>query len=120
MHDVNSEDVNEYLKAISGEDISAKDFRTWYGTVKALACLLKCEPCESAKELKKNVVKMVETVSSHLRNTKAVCRKSYIDPDVIECYLTGGKLEFPCRCRPEFKELHVDEHALVHFLKRVK
>lgn len=120
VHDVNSEDVNEYLKEASGEEISVKDFRTWYGTVKALKCLVECEPCETIGERKKNVVKTVETVSSHLRNTKAVCRKSYIDPDVIECYLGGEDLVFPCKCGPEFKALHGDEHALVHFLKRHK
>ncbi len=118
IHDVNSEDVNEYLKEASGEEISVKDFRTWYGTVKAFSFLVNCEPCESKTERKKNIVKTVEAVSAHLRNTKAVCRKSYIDPDVIECYLSGEEMTFPCRCGSKFKELHVDEHELVHFLKR--
>ena len=120
VHDVNSEHVNEYLKEASGEEISAKDFRTWYGTVKAHSYLVKCEPVESLKERKKNVVKTIEFVSFHLRNTKAVCKKSYIDPRVIECYLAGGELVFPCKCEPKFKNLHADEHELVHFLKRNK
>ncbi len=118
VHGVHSGDVNEYLKITSGVEISVKDFRTWYGTVKALAHLVKFEPCETLAERKKNVVKTVEVVSEHLRNTKAVCRKSYIDPNVIECYLSGGELTSPCKCGSKFKDLHVDEHALVHFLKR--
>lgn len=120
VHGVHSGDVNEYLKLTSGVEISVKVFRTWYGTVKALAHLVKFEPSESLAERKKNVVETVEIVSSHLRNTKAVCRKSYIDPNVIECYLSGEDLTFPCKCGPKFKDLHPDEHALVHFLKERK
>jgi DNA topoisomerase-1 len=118
VHGVHSGDVNEYLKLTSGVEISVKDFRTWYGTVKAHSFLVKCEPSESVEQRKKNVGKTIEFVSSHLRNTKAVCRKSYVDPKVIECYLSGEELTFPCKCGPKFQDLHVDEHALVHFLKR--
>lgn len=117
VHDINSHDVNDYLKEIGGEDITAKDFRTWYGTLKAMECLMGFGPCDSVNARKKNVVKTVTEVASHLRNTKAVCRKSYINPGLIECYLEGKNLELPCRCK-DYKGLHAKEHMLVHFLER--
>jgi DNA topoisomerase-1 len=116
VHDINSHDVNDYLKESGGEEITAKDFRTWYGTLKAMECLMGFEPCDSVGARKKNVVKTVTEVALHLRNTKAVCRKSYINPNLIECYLEGKDLEFPCRCK-NLKGLHSKEHMLVHFLE---
>jgi DNA topoisomerase-1 len=89
---VDSADVNEYLRAISGEDFTAKDFRTWAGTVLASAALREFEESTSETEAKRNVVEAIKTVAQRLGNTPAVCRKCYVHPAVLECYL-AGKLE---------------------------
>lgn len=85
-HSLDSARVNEYLKAISGEDISAKEFRTWGGTVLGAETLFKIGPAATEKEIKKNITDTVKKVSSHLRNTTAVCRAYYIHPTVLESY----------------------------------
>ncbi len=87
---VGSADVNAYLKAISGEDYTSKDFRTWAGTVHAADVLRACGPFRSATEAKRNVVRAVESVASRLGNTKAVSRKCYIHPAVVEAYSDGS------------------------------
>ena len=87
---VSSEDVNDYLRAATGEDFSAKDFRTWGGTVLALSALLELGPCESEKEASRAVVEAVKRVSASLGNRPAICRKFYVHPLVIESYLEGS------------------------------
>ncbi|HEX4965080.1 MAG TPA: DNA topoisomerase IB [Thermoanaerobaculia bacterium] len=87
---VSSEDVNDYLRATTGEEFSAKDFRTWGGTVLALSALLELGPCESEKEANHAVVEAVKRVSSSLGNRPAICRKFYVHPLVIEAYLAGS------------------------------
>lgn len=88
-HGIDSGDVNEYLKGISGHDFTAKDFRTWNGTVCAVMALRDLEPCESDAQAKKNIVQAIEIVSRQLGNTPAVCRKSYVHPAVLDSYLEG-------------------------------
>ena len=78
--------VNEYLKETMGDDFSAKDFRTWAGTVNALRLLVDLEPCDSEKELKKNVNTVLDEVSQTLGNTRTVCRKHYVHPQILEAY----------------------------------
>ncbi|UHG93714.1 DNA topoisomerase IB [Spirosoma oryzicola] len=85
-HSIDSGMVNDYLHETMGEDFSAKDFRTWAGTVNALRLLVELEPCESEKELKKNVNTVLDEVSHKLGNTRTVCRKHYIHPQVLESY----------------------------------
>jgi DNA topoisomerase I len=92
---IGSGDVNEYLKEITGEDYTSKDFRTWAGTVLAVGILCEFEACESDKEAKKNIVRAVEAVAQKLGNTKAVCRKSYIHPAVFDAYLEGSMKPAP-------------------------
>jgi DNA topoisomerase-1 len=87
---IDSADVNEYLRQISGEDFSAKDYRTWAGTVLAAMALQELESFESATEAKSNLVQAVESVAKQLGNTPAICRKCYIHPDVIDRYLEGA------------------------------
>jgi DNA topoisomerase I len=87
--DVSSSDVNEYLRSIAGEEFTAKDFRTWAGTVLAARALNALEEIDSNAARKKNIVRAVEAVAQRLGNTKAVCRKCYIHPDVINAYLDG-------------------------------
>jgi DNA topoisomerase I len=86
-HSIGSVDVNAYIREISGEDFTAKDFRTWNGTVLAADALRKMEPCASIARRKKNIVRAVEKVADHLGNTVAVCRKCYIHPSVLDAYM---------------------------------
>ena len=78
--------VNDYLHETMGDDFSAKDFRTWAGTVNALRLLAELEPCETEKELKKNVNTVLDEVSHKLGNTRTVCRKHYVHPQILEAY----------------------------------
>ncbi len=85
-HAIDSGMVNGYLKETMGDDFSAKDFRTWAGTVNALRLLVEMEPCDSEKELKKNVNTVLDEVSHRLGNTRTVCRKHYVHPQILEAY----------------------------------
>lgn len=85
-HTVDSADVNEYLKNLTGEDITAKDFRTWGGTVLCAETLHKIGQFETDTDVKKNISLTIKKVCQHLRNTMAVCRSYYIHPVVIETY----------------------------------
>jgi DNA topoisomerase-1 len=88
--DVTSSDVNAYLKQITGCDYTAKDFRTWNGTVLAASALAERPPCAVLAHVKKNIVRAVEAVAGVLGNTPAVCRTSYIHPAIFEAYAGGG------------------------------
>jgi DNA topoisomerase-1 len=121
-HRIASDDVNDYLREITGQDFTAKDFRTWAGTLLAAQALTLCN---EAPPTKKAVVQAIESVAQRLRNTRAICRKCYIHPDVIDAYLDGslvmslatrthtGNNSSTCRLNPE-------EAALVAFLQRRK
>jgi DNA topoisomerase I len=87
--DVSSTDVNAYLKEITGQDFTAKDFRTWSATVLACTSLRAFEPASSRAQAKKNVLLAVEAVAAVLGNTRTVCRKSYIHPAILDAYETG-------------------------------
>ncbi|MCY7358534.1 MAG: DNA topoisomerase IB [Rudanella sp.] len=78
--------VNEYLQSVMGNSFSAKDFRTWAGTVNALRLLVDLEPCSTDKEAKKNVNTVLDEVSTRLGNTRTVCRKHYVHPQILEAY----------------------------------
>jgi DNA topoisomerase I len=87
---VGSEDVNAYLKAITGQDLTSKDFRTWAGTVLAAQLLREFDAFGSETEAKRNIVRAVEIVAGRLGNTKAVCRKCYIHPAIFDAYMDGS------------------------------
>lgn len=87
VRDIGSADVNEYLRQATGQDFTAKDFRTWAGTALALQALRELEAFDSLAAAKRNVVRAIEQVAARLGNTKAVCRKCYVHPAVIEAYL---------------------------------
>jgi DNA topoisomerase-1 len=87
---VESADVNRYIREAMGEDFSAKDFRTWAGTVAAARVLLLQGPCASAAEAKRNIIACVKAVAGVLGNTAAVCRSAYIHPAVLEAYSAGA------------------------------
>ncbi len=93
LHSVGSEDVNAYLHEVAGDEFTAKDFRTWAGTVLASLALQEFEAFGSATQAKRNVTAAIKAVSQRLGNTPAVCRKSYIHPAVFETYLDGTMLE---------------------------
>jgi DNA topoisomerase I len=98
---IGSGDVNDYLRETAGEDFTAKDFRTWTGTVLAACAFRDLEPCASQAEAKRAAVSAIECVAAQLGNTPSVCRKSYIHPSVIESYLDGTldqRLATPARC----------------------
>lgn len=88
-HDVSSGDVNDYLRGIAGEEFSAKDFRTWAGTVLAAIALREFEEFSSQRQAKQNVVRAVEAVAKMLGNTPSVCRRCYVHPTILESYLAG-------------------------------
>ncbi len=90
---ISSEDVNAYLREITGEDFTAKDFRTWGGTVLALSALLEVGLCESEKDANKAVVETIKRVAGELGNRPAICRKYYVHPLVIESFVEGKLLE---------------------------
>jgi DNA topoisomerase I len=90
---VGSSDVNAYLKEITGEDYTSKDFRTWAGTVLAADLLRAFDAFSSDTEAKRNIVRAVETVAKRLGNTKAVCRKCYIHPAILDAYVDRSMLK---------------------------
>ena len=90
QHAVTSDDVNQYLRYVSGEDFTAKDFRTWAATLLAACALRDMAKFESPTEANRNVVEAIDGVARKLGHTRAICRRSYVHPAVIETYLGGG------------------------------
>ncbi len=92
-HDITSTDVNAYIQEIAGDEFTAKDFRTWAGTVLAALALQEFEAFDSEAQAKKNVVAAIESVAKKLGNTRTVCRKCYVHPVVLETYMQGSLRE---------------------------
>ena len=90
---IGSGDVNAYLRELTGEDFTAKDFRTWAGTVLAALALQEFEAFDSQAQAKKNVVRAIEAVARRLGNTPTVCRKCYVHPAIIDAYLEGTLID---------------------------
>jgi DNA topoisomerase-1 len=122
VRDIGSGDVNDYLRAISDHDFTAKDFRTWAGTVRTADELRHLGPCESETQGKKNIVQAIQQVSKRLGNTPAVCRKCYVHPAVLESYLDGTLFECDTASSSTSTEdqfaLAPDERWLLELLKR--
>jgi DNA topoisomerase-1 len=119
---INSADVNEYLRAITGGEFTAKDFRTWAGTVLATLALQEFREFGCETEAKKSLVCAIETVARQLGNTPAVCRKYYVHPAIIELYLAGrlfDVLEQPAGPDPakRLKHLQPEEIAVIRVLR---
>jgi len=114
---VDSGDVNETLRAVTGQDLTAKDFRTWAGTVLAAQALAEIGACEAATHRKRCVAEAIKRVASRLHNTAAVCRKSYVHPGVIAAYDRG--LVLPASRLSAKHGLRPEERAVLAFLGSV-
>jgi DNA topoisomerase-1 len=119
---VNAEDVNEYLHDIAGRDVTAKDFRTWAGTMLTAEALRSMGPAPSKRQAEKNIVTAIDRTAERLGNTRSVCRKYYIHPELLEAYLEGSVL--PPVPQPEWRErqpasmpLRQHEAEVLAFLK---
>ena len=136
-HHIDSHDVNEYLREITGEHFTAKDFRTWAGSVLAGEMLRQIGGFENATQAKKNVLQAITAVAARLGNTPSVCRKCYVHPAVLESYLSGHMIAAAKAQVEEIKEeikevkeqlddeieehaaaLHKEEKALVELLQQ--
>jgi DNA topoisomerase I len=118
---VGSSDVNAYLKEITGEDYTSKDFRTWAGTVLAAQMLREIGSAASQAQSKKNLVSAVESVAKKLGNTKAVCRKSYIHPAIFDAYVDGSMTKVVLQRAKRARAAHdlsVEETAVLSLLQR--
>jgi DNA topoisomerase-1 len=117
-----SSDVNGYLREITGEDFTAKDFRTWAGTVLAALALAEFAQFDDEAKAKKNIRAAIETVSSRLGNTPTICRKCYVHPEILSCYLDGNLLldvkeEVEAELRDRLGGLKPEEAAVLTLLK---
>jgi DNA topoisomerase-1 len=92
-HDVTSADVNAWLREVTGRDITAKDFRTWAGTVLAALALREYEKVDTQAAAKRNIRQAIERVSARLGNTPTICRKCYVHPAVLDGYLDGSVVQ---------------------------
>ena len=92
-HSIESSDVNAYLREIADDELTAKDFRTWAGTVLAARALRDVAAFESTTEANKNVVVAIKSVAARLGNTPAVCKKCYVHPAVLDAYFEGSLLD---------------------------
>src|SRR5436309_8861879 len=120
--DITSQDVNEYLREITGADFTAKDFRTWAGTVLAAVALGKLGASETKRQAKANIKHAIGAVAEVLGNTPAICRQCYIHPAVLEAYLNGNSINgFKPNRREEFEKQGTDlasaQKAVLKFLQ---
>jgi DNA topoisomerase-1 len=90
---IDSAAVNEYLREVGGQEFTAKDFRTWAGTVLAALALQEFEPHRAPAQAKQNVVRAIERVAERLGNTPSICRKCYVHPAILDSYLDGSLVE---------------------------
>jgi DNA topoisomerase I len=120
---ITSADVNAYLKEITGSEITAKDFRTWAGTVLAALALAEFEEFDSDAKAKKNIRAAIEKVSARLGNTPSICRKCYVHPEVFASYLDRGLLldikeEIETELREDLASLRPEEAAVLALLEQ--
>jgi DNA topoisomerase I len=93
VRDITSQDVNDYLREVTSQDFTAKDFRTWAGTALAAMTLSVLDPFETKKQARANIKDAIGTVSKLLGNTPVICRKCYVHPAILEAYLDGNSIE---------------------------
>ncbi len=115
---INSADVNDYLREIAGADVSAKDFRTWAGTVLAVLALSALEAFTTQTQAKMNVRRAIEAVADKLGNTPTICRKCYIHPEIVACYMEGALPVVTVAGSTSSVTLPAEEAAVLRLLKR--
>jgi DNA topoisomerase I len=118
---IDSGDVNEYLREVANSDVTAKDFRTWAGTVLAALALKEFERFDTQAAAKRNVKRAIEHVAQRLGNTPTICRKCYVHPGVLDCYLDGSlalqvKQEAEAELREAAAGLRPEEAAVLGLL----
>jgi DNA topoisomerase-1 len=123
QREVTSADVNAYLREITGKDVTAKDFRTWAGTVMAALALQEFEAIDSQATVKKNVKAAIERVAARLGNTPAICRKCYVHPEILDSYTQGELLltvkgEIDTELREQLTTLRPEEAAVLALLEK--
>jgi DNA topoisomerase-1 len=119
---VSSDDVNDYLRDLTGREITAKDFRTWGGTMLAAVELRTMGRAASRREADRNILQAVDAVAERLGNTRAVCRKYYVHPALIDAYLLGHTVPLPPAMRRHARHkpggaLRRDEVLVLQFLQ---
>jgi DNA topoisomerase I len=120
---VGSGDINAYVKDVTGEDFTSKDFRTWWASVLAVTALRELQPGATKKQTEQNVLLAMDAVAGLLGNTRAVCRKSYVHPGVVDCYCVGTLAKVLGRAKASAKSaggLRPDEIALLTVLKHLQ
>ena len=122
VRNVTSQDVNDYLREITGEEFTAKDFRTWAGTVLTAMALSACGPFENTTQAKKNIKDAIAAVAKILGNTPSVCRKCYVHPVVLESYLDGDMIDGLKQKTEEalsgnLEDLRAEEAAVMSFIQ---
>jgi DNA topoisomerase I len=122
VREVTSADVNAYLREITGCDITAKDFRTWAGTVMAALALRELEAFDTRATQKKNIKQAIERVAARLGNTPTICRKCYVHPEVLNAYVEGNLLleiegEVEQELREDIAALKPQEAAVLAMLE---
>ncbi len=108
VRDITSQDVNEYLREITGEDFTAKDFRTWAGTVLGAIALRTTGGSKTKQEAKANMKQAISAVAEILGNTPAVCRRCYIHPAIVKAYLNGNSVNCFKPRSPEVEKRGID------------
>ena len=120
---IDSGDVNGYIREITQQDFSAKDFRTWAGTVLAALALSEFKKYDSQAEAKRNVVAAIEKVAKQLGNTPAICRKSYVHPEILSAYMSGDLVKMidakiAQKFKRQYAQLTADEIMVLAFLRK--
>ena len=122
---ISSDDVNAYLRETTGRDITAKDFRTWAGTMLVARALCTVGPAKTRREAERNILRALDEVADRLGNTRAVCRKYYVHPGLVSAYLMGLTVTLPSAIARPLRRNHAsaalraDEVAVLQFLQEV-
>lgn len=116
-HSIDSGDLNDYLHDVTGEDFTAKDFRTWAGTLLAARELRAGKPADNSTQLKRNIVEAIRRTAERLGNTAAICRKCYVHPEVLSSYINQNSVRFWKDMQSSRLSQRAEENALLGLLK---
>jgi DNA topoisomerase IB len=116
-------DVNAYMKEITQQDFTAKDFRTWAGTLFATLALSEYKKYDSQAEAKRNVLAAIDQVAKQLGNSRAICRKCYVHPEILNAYLSGDLIKMADakiadKFKRQYSKLNSDEIMVLAFLHK--